>query len=353
MNKKGFTLLELLGVITVLGLISILVAPTIINQIKKSQNQIDEITMELIYSATDLYLDNKLADYPKNNGSTYCLTLQKLVNDGKLSSPLLDSNGNEIDLDKLVAINVLNNSYTYEMVDSCEVVQTHKNNFMVSNNSCIKDTNTTCPVGTEVNVMVNNSQDYNFYVINDSGSKLTLIADRNIGDNAAWYKDGDDTTTNETNSLGPITALNYLNEQTSNWINIKPIISYIYNNNLNGTTNENGYQKLTITNGSGILMSQDGTTTTNLTGTMRARLLTYEEASALKNANSNSTPTWLYKNLSIYNTVEEPYGYWYLTSLSNMSGHGHGMIYNGNISTYLNVFIDATLGIRPVIEIYK
>lgn len=36
MNKKAFTLAELIGVITLLGLISVLIAPTIINQIGRA-----------------------------------------------------------------------------------------------------------------------------------------------------------------------------------------------------------------------------------------------------------------------------------------------------------------------------
>jgi len=121
MNKKAFTLVELMGVITVLALISLLIAPTIINQIKKSQGRIDDVTKKLIFSATELYLDNKLADYPKNNGSTYCIKLEDLVNDGKLSSPVLDASGNEISLNKIVNVEVINNNYSYRIVNTCEV----------------------------------------------------------------------------------------------------------------------------------------------------------------------------------------------------------------------------------------
>lgn len=121
MNKKAFTLVELMGVITVLGLITLLVAPTIINQIRNSKQKIDNVTEKLIYSATDLYLDNKERDYPKINGSTYCLTLKDLVDDGKLSSPVLDSNGDEISLDKIIAVDVENDVYNYRMPNSCEM----------------------------------------------------------------------------------------------------------------------------------------------------------------------------------------------------------------------------------------
>lgn len=120
MKKRGFTLIELMGVITILGLIAILVAPTIINQIKKSQNQLDEVTKQLIFSAADLYLDNRENDYPKENGLIYCLELQTLVDDGKLSTPLLDSNGNEIKLTDEVTVIVRNGNYSYKYGEKCE-----------------------------------------------------------------------------------------------------------------------------------------------------------------------------------------------------------------------------------------
>ena len=65
-----------------------------------------------------------------------------------------------------------------------------------------------------------------------------------------------------------------------------------YINNLNGIANQYGYQKLSITNGTGVLTSRDGSITTTLTGTMRARLLTYDEAKGtyicVRNADVNS-----------------------------------------------------------------
>jgi len=119
MNKKAFTLTQIVAVITVLGLLSILVAPTIINQIRNSQDKIDEVTEKLIFSATDLYLSNKESMYPKTNGRLYCISLEDLVNDGKLQQPLIDSNGNEIQLSKKVSVGVKNNQYNYSFGNDC------------------------------------------------------------------------------------------------------------------------------------------------------------------------------------------------------------------------------------------
>ena len=360
MNKKGFTLVELMGVITVLGLITLLIAPTIIKQIRSSKDKIDNVTEKLIYAATDLYLDNKENEYPKLNGSTYCLTLNDLVEDGKLSSPVLDSNGDEISLDKIIAVDVTNNSYNYRMPSSCETEYMYVNGFMVSKDKCIVEG--ICPSGTKINVQVNDSTNYDFYVIKDTGTKLTLIMDRNLGNKVAWaskadYNDDANYGSSGNNNKGPITALKYLNSQTSDWDNIDAITSYKYDNNLNGTTNTYGYQKLEITNGVEKLTSQDGNIVTKIEGIAKARLITYEEVTALKTANSNTTPTWLYDNLSSSNTTESPWGYWLLSVIPlqdyMQSYYAHSVFFLGGFDyDYVDGYNDR-YGVRPVIELSK
>jgi len=260
---------------------------------------------------------------------------------------------------------------TYTATDSSGNTTTKKrivtiskvvNGIMASDSSCIKNTDAICPNGTLVNVQVNDSQYYNFYVINDTGTKLTLIMDRNIGSPVAWVSKSDYTAVggsetdfggNGNTNLGPITVLNYLNSQTSSWTNILGISSYKYDNNLNGTKYSYGYQKLVVTNGTGVLTSQEGTINTTLTGTMRARLLTYDEYSSLKTANSNITPTWLYENLSSTNTLGQPYGYWFLTAAWDDPWLAWGAYVSGYHGDGNFVYPEADIGARPVIEISK
>ena len=258
-----------------------------------------------------------------------------------------------------------------EDVENCEMPIFEKTIADIGTTTATCVTSGTCTqaeinVGIKVNLKVNNEKSYDFYVIADDGEKVTLIMDRNLGNKVAWVTKGDYTAaggdetdygTNGNNNLGPITVLNYLNSQinseTETWSNIAPIKSYEYINNENGTKNTYGYQKLSITNGTGVLTSQDGTITTTLTGTMRARLLTNEEANALYTANSNTTPTWLYENLSSTNTTEKPYGYWFLTANPSDSYRGCNMTYSSAITDSNDVYIGTNNGARPVIELSK
>ena len=57
MKNRGFTLLELLGVIIILALLTTLVFPSVLNAIKKSSDQTDKLSMDLISNATDIYIE--------------------------------------------------------------------------------------------------------------------------------------------------------------------------------------------------------------------------------------------------------------------------------------------------------
>jgi len=244
--------------------------------------------------------------------------------------------------------------FSFDKIKNDIVGKLEKNQYISSDYSCVTDRNLVCSEediksdeGILVNVRVNDSENYDFYVIEDTGSKLTLIMDRNLGATVAWYADASD------NSKGPLTALNYLNSETAGWKNISAIGSYTYDNNLNGTTNTYGYQKLEITNGAGILTSQDGKTQTELTGTSRVRLLTEEEVQILKTANSNKTPKWLYANLrTTSDDTSLPPGYWFLTVDSSTATNALAMHYSGSIYE-LNVINKVFYGIRPVITVSK
>ncbi len=80
LNKKGFTLIELMVVIAILVIIMVIALPNITSSIERSkQKQIDN-KRQLIVSAGELYFDrHKTAN--KENG----VTLGKLIADGYLT----------------------------------------------------------------------------------------------------------------------------------------------------------------------------------------------------------------------------------------------------------------------------
>ncbi len=118
--KKGFTLVELLGVILILGLITMLAIPPLINRIKATKTTLSEATATLIKTSADLYVDNNKNAFPKINGNVFCLSLQKLSDEDYLTRDLKDITTNKpIDLTMFVKVTVTNDFYNYEVVDKC------------------------------------------------------------------------------------------------------------------------------------------------------------------------------------------------------------------------------------------
>lgn len=114
--KKGFTLIELLGVMVILSLIVALSFPTIINFIKSSSDENDELVEDVIVSAAEKYLKENKDNYPSEDGRRYCISVMSLVDEGYLSDDIIFSNKDVVN-DKSVDI-VYNNGYMYKVRNS-------------------------------------------------------------------------------------------------------------------------------------------------------------------------------------------------------------------------------------------
>ncbi len=105
MKKKGFTLVEMIAVILIMALLTLIVLPTIVNQIRSQKENISDAAMQLISNATELYLEEKTSEYSMRHGETYCISLETLANEGKLKRPLKDlSTGKDIALNQVVKV---------------------------------------------------------------------------------------------------------------------------------------------------------------------------------------------------------------------------------------------------------
>lgn len=117
-NKIGFTLMEMIGVIVILGLLAAIIVPSLLNSVSNSKDEISTKNKVIIFSAADIYFEENNSSYLN---SVYYVKLEVLVDEGKLVKPLKDYvTGNEIPLDYCVKGTV--NEYDdleYELVTSC------------------------------------------------------------------------------------------------------------------------------------------------------------------------------------------------------------------------------------------
>jgi len=340
-REKGFTLIELLAVIVILAIIALIAVPVIMNIINKANKSAFKDTAYGVISAGELYFAERqlepngmLEDVTiKLPDSTNTLGLKGEVPEGSI---VISKEGK-------TAIAVQNGRYCITKgFDDADV--TVADNYeecknpgepepiMTSENACV--TSGTCSqsdilAGIKVNVKVNDSKNYFFYVIADNGTELTLIMNRNLGDNIEWYAAAGD------NSKGPTTALAELALRTSDWTNIPEKTYTVSGIGSDGTTRK--YEDKTVTG--------------------RARLITYAEANNILTANNWTMPTWMYANL--YNTGSNTdsvgngkYGYWTSTADAYGTYNAWNVTSSGNFD-YESGTDDPYYGLRPVITISK
>ena len=375
-NKKGFTLIELLGVVIILGLLVTLVLPSIINSIKKSSDETDTITKDLVLNAADLYIRDNKNYYEVSNGSEFCIPLIDLTNSSYLKTPLSYKNNDDITNNYSVKV-YFNEKYSYELIESknCPepifVAKTTPTTGIVPQ----LDSDGNFVPGSEFSIKVSDEIGYlTFFVLSNDNNYVNLIAQKNLAPNgtlAGENQDGDEwylTSSNLfDNRYGPQTAYSYLSKATSNWTNIPEIESFIYsdiNDQPEGVTHTYGYQ--------GIVTEYDSVKGIYLTiitplsseygeiavyENMRTRLPKYSEVTApeIGCTNSNNScfinSSWIADYLYSNSTTSYSYGYFLLASNPINNVDQYRIHYFGRISNTSTS--NSNYGIRPVITLKK
>lgn len=131
MKNKGFTLLELLGVVIILGVLSMITFPIILNQIKNAKQGIKESTKTLIIDAAKDYYEDNINNYDQLEGMTYCIDIKTLTDENYLNKKIKDENLNNIDISKKVKLIYHNEKFNYEIADTCTNNSLTRNNIEV------------------------------------------------------------------------------------------------------------------------------------------------------------------------------------------------------------------------------
>ncbi len=112
--KRGFTLIEILAVITLLGLLALIVLPNVLNQKTKKEREIKESEKKILYSDAASYIYEK-GTYEILPGNTFCINIQDMINDNMISMDAEDFKT------KKIKVTVDENSnFMYSIVNLCE-----------------------------------------------------------------------------------------------------------------------------------------------------------------------------------------------------------------------------------------
>ena len=129
LNNSGFTLIEMMATITIIALLYILVFPTVLEFLKRTSGDIDEINRALITIETEKYIDNNPSLYPKISGDTYCITVGELIDAGYLGDFLYDTEAlTPMGSDQIIEASVDGDIFI-DLVDTCEETATFNTYF--------------------------------------------------------------------------------------------------------------------------------------------------------------------------------------------------------------------------------
>ena len=84
--QKGFTLMELLGVIVILSLLMIILVPNVLEQLNNKKSEVTKAQEETVRTAAELYVDNHPNEYKEG---THCISFNELQDSGVLSENLI------------------------------------------------------------------------------------------------------------------------------------------------------------------------------------------------------------------------------------------------------------------------
>ena len=110
MKKNGFTLIELMAVITILVILSLIIVPIVDKNVKRSKDEMYDVQIENIRLAGINYYTDNITLRPKNGEST-SISLSDLIDSDYIGSVVNPKTGKEFS--ENIMVKVTNNSGKY------------------------------------------------------------------------------------------------------------------------------------------------------------------------------------------------------------------------------------------------
>lgn len=120
MKNKGFTLVELLGVITILAMFGLIIIPTIDNVITNNKKKLYDVQIRNIKSGASNFVDEHFFDSSLDipNGGSIGVRLGKLKELGYVDDNIKNPVSKKLfDDDMIILINYNNSSFNYIVCD--------------------------------------------------------------------------------------------------------------------------------------------------------------------------------------------------------------------------------------------
>ena len=128
-NEKGFTLVELLAVILVLGLVLVIAVPSVNKYLKSSKQKAFDVQINTMVEAVETYANTFRKVLPQNNGEEVRITLGQLKAEGLIKNDMTDPKTDKYFDDSIeFTIRKNGNNYIYEADESTIITRNTKTN---------------------------------------------------------------------------------------------------------------------------------------------------------------------------------------------------------------------------------
>ncbi len=119
MNKKGFTLVELLAVIVILTMLGVFTVSIILDKMDETNLEIDEATSSIIANAAQSYYAKHKDNFSNKTGNVYCIDLSEILLSENIADLSAKTNSNITDSKIKVKITFSSKNVIYDVVNSC------------------------------------------------------------------------------------------------------------------------------------------------------------------------------------------------------------------------------------------
>lgn len=116
MKNKGFTLVEVLAVVLLLGLLTLVLTPLVLEQRDKKLKELNDVEKKVIYSDAGEYVKNH-PYYKIKEGNVFCINVSTLIEEDAISMDAEDFK------DQIIKVSVdSNNNFVYNIGNKCKEI---------------------------------------------------------------------------------------------------------------------------------------------------------------------------------------------------------------------------------------
>lgn len=181
MNKKAFTLIELIAVVAILGLIASIVMPAVSSIIRSTRDKAYNSQVEIIIKAAKAWGVEHVNELPNEGEQPFNLELSVLTTEGYISSDdIIDPRNKKKNLSGYVEIKYESNQYTYVYKESSKAKSLSKSIISKSRKSSILNLQNGIYKGKDVNNYLKfNDMLWRIISVNDDGT-IKIVSDNKI-----------------------------------------------------------------------------------------------------------------------------------------------------------------------------